>query len=236
MSKYFLTKLVLASLVFYPSAALAIDRETLGEECTDILHSKEEVPQADKDRCLEKYRKLVNIVITPTKKPESLAEVPASVSVVGPQSIERSAAISLADALKDVPSVEITDAGQAGLKRIRLRGEESRRVKILIDGQEFADQREVGTPLLIAPEMIDRIEVLRGTGSVLHGSRAIGGVVNFITKKGGYHPIQGTLSSQIDSSTEGYQHFLSVHGAIKDFDYRVAGSIAEHEDRDTPEG
>ncbi|MCB0321159.1 MAG: TonB-dependent receptor, partial [Bdellovibrionales bacterium] len=93
------------------------------------------------------------------------------------------------------------------------------------------------TPILISPDMIERIEVVRGTGSVLHGSRAIGGVVNIITKKEGYHPIQGTVSSSFDSSTEGYQLFGSTYGLIKDVvGYRLSGSFADHGDRDTPAG
>ena len=150
--------------------------------------------------------------------------------------IDRSGPDSLAEAVREVPSVEISDAGQAGQKRVRLRGEESRRTRILIDGQEFSDQREVGTPFLLAPEMIERIEVVRGTGSVLHGSRAIGGVINFITKKGGHRPIQGALSTLYDTATDGYQLFGSLYGSKNDFDYRIAGTVAEHEDRESPEG
>jgi hemoglobin/transferrin/lactoferrin receptor protein len=84
--------------------------------------------------------------------------------------------------------------------------------------------------------MVERVEVVRGTGSVLHGSRAVGGVVNFITKKGGYHSIQGTLSSSYDSATNGNQLYSSLYGHYQDFDYRVAGTTAEHNDRDTPAG
>ena len=224
-------------LFFSPAKAYPIDREQLGEECYEVLHSEDTIDQDLKDSCLEKFKStLPRIVITPTRRAQDISLAPASAEIVLSQEIEQSGAESLAEALRDVPGIEITDSGQAGLKRIRIRGEESRRVGILIDGQEFADEREVGTPLLIAPELIERIEVVRGTGSVLHGSRAIGGVVNFITKKGGYHPIQGSVSSTYDSATDGNQVFGSLYGLFQGFDYRLSGTIAEHDDRDTPAG
>jgi hemoglobin/transferrin/lactoferrin receptor protein len=224
------------AFVIAPLSAHAIDKALLGEECYDILHSKEEVEQSERERCLEKFRSLSTIVITPSLRPEQVSSVPASFDFLNQTDLERSGAESLAEALRDLPGIEISDSGQAGLKRIRIRGEESRRVKILIDGQEFADQREVGTPLLIAPEMIERVEVLRGTGSVLHGSRAIGGVVNFITKKGGYHPVQATLSSKYYTASNGHQEFASLYGKYKEIGYRVSGTLAEHNDRNSADG
>lgn len=219
--------------------AFAFDRESVGEECYDILHHDEEPSEEDRERCIRQVFDSDSptvIVISPLRRKEVLAKIPASVAVVTKKEIERSSADSTAELLRDVPGVQITDAGQPGLKRIRIRGSEARRGAILIDGQEFSDEREVGTPLLIAPEMIERIEVLRGTGSVLHGSRGIGGVINIITKKGGYHPIQGSLSTSYDSASEGYQTFGSLFGSEEGFSYRASGTFSEHGDRETPDG
>ena len=51
--------------------------------------------------------------------------------------------------------------------------------------------------------MVERVEVLRGSGAVLYGSRALSGVVNFITRKGGTEPLQVTVSGGYDGSTDG---------------------------------
>ena len=208
------------------------------QECYEILHADGKVDEDRAERCRQEFfaQDEVMLVVTPTRRPESVKEVAASVSVVTRQELERWSADSPAEMLRKVPGVQITDSGQAGLKRIRIRGEESRRVAILIDGQEFVDQREVGTPLLVAPEMIERVEVVRGTGSVLHGSRAIGGVVNFITKKGGYHPRQGTVSSLYDSATDGYNLYGSFYGSSNGWDYRLGAAQADHDDRKSAEG
>ncbi|MCL4135318.1 UNVERIFIED_CONTAM: hypothetical protein GTU68_005154 [Idotea baltica] len=170
------------------------------------------------------------------RRAQDIQEAPASVAVIYSDDVQNSTADSLTELVRDVPGIQVTDSGQAGLKRIRIRGEESRRVAILIDGQAFNDEREVGTPILIAPEMIERIEILRGTSSVLHGSRGIGGVVNIITKKGGYHPLQATASTSFDSATNGFQNFLSLFGTKEGFDYRVAYSRADHDNRDSGDG
>ncbi|MCB0322581.1 MAG: TonB-dependent receptor [Bdellovibrionales bacterium] len=230
---------MLTAVVFVaPFPANADERDALGEECFEALHDDRQVDETTWATCLEKFRALrkPTIVITPSRRAQDSKLVPAAVAVVTRAELAKRPSESLADAMSKIPGVEITDAGQAGLKRVRVRGEESRRVAILIDGQPFSDEREVGTPLLLAPEMVDHIEVVRGTGSVLHGSRAIGGVVNFITKKGGYHPVQGTVSSQLDSATEGYRQFGSVYGGADGWGYRAAGSFAESDNRDTPDG
>lgn len=232
--------LIGAFLVTKAGEVFAADREDLGEECYELLHPKEgedaEVAKQKAEECLTHFYNVTHIIVTASRRPEALREAAASVAVVPQGKIERTASDGVAEVLRDVPGVNVTDSGQAGLKRIRLRGEEARRVRILIDGQEFSDQREVGTPLLIAPELIERIEVVRGTGSVLHGSRAIGGVVNIITKKEGYHPLQGTLSSSFDTATDGYQSFASAYGLVRGIGYRFAGTFAEQGNRDTPAG
>ena len=84
--------------------------------------------------------------------------------------------------------------------------------------------------------MIERIEVIRGSGSVLYGSRALSGVVNFLTRKGGTQPIQATLSGGYDSATDGYDNFASVYGNLEGFEYRLAWSKSDHEERATPAG
>ncbi len=227
-------------LVFSPSSSFAIEkeelREALGEECFEVIHDIESFTEEEVAQCRKRVREISNLVITPTRTGKDIQEVPASVSLITSKEIANKSADSVAELLRDVPGVEVSDAGQSGLKRIRIRGEEARRVTILIDGQRFIDHREVGTPLLISPEVIERIEVVRGTGSVLHGSRAVGGVINIITKKGGFHPLQATVSAQYYSATEGEQYFGSLYGSSNGFDYRLSGSKSEHEDRNTPEG
>lgn len=224
------------SILLFP--CLAEGEPTREEECHRILHSEHAADHELAEECRREFftSDQVTLVVTPSRRPEAANRAAASVSVVKQQELQRTGSDSAAEALRKVPGVQITDAGQAGLKRVRIRGEESRRVAILIDGQEFVDQREVGTPLLLAPEMIEQVEVVRGTGSVLHGSRAIGGVVNFITKKGGYHPLQSSASALYDSATDGYNLYGSLYGGTDGWEYRASAATADHEDRTSAKG
>lgn len=179
---------------------------------------------------------LEETVVTASRTQQRIFDSPASLSVIDEEELARATVPSLAEMLRDVPGVQVTDSGQPGLGRIRIRGEESRRTAILVNSQEITDHYEVGIPLTLHPAMVERIEVMRGSGSVLYGSRALSGVVNFLTRKGGTEPLQATVEGGYDSATEGYNSFVSLYGNVEGFEYRLAGTKSDHDDRSTPEG
>lgn len=175
---------------------------------------------------------LDGITVIGTRTEVSVQDNPRSVSVVDQQQLERQAPESIAEALSDVPGVELVDAGVPGMKRLVIRGESSRRVTILVDGQEITDHSSYGTPILINPAAVERIDVIRGPASVLYGAKAIGGVINVITKKGAPDKaVELEIGASYYSGSDGRQGWASVSGTIGNFDYRVTGGFAEHEDR-----
>jgi len=179
---------------------------------------------------------LEEIVVTANRSKQRVFDSPATLSVITQEELDRAIAPTLAEMLRDTAGVQVTDSGQPGQSRIRIRGEESRRTAILINSQEVTDHHEIGTPLSLHPEMVERIEVVRGSGAVLYGSRALSGVVNFLTRKGGTEPLQATVSGGYDSATEGYTGFASLFGNVRGFEYRLAWAESDHDDRSTPEG
>lgn len=179
---------------------------------------------------------LEEVVVTASRTQQRVFDSPASLSLIGEEALARNTLPTLAEILRDVPGVQVTDSGQPGLARIRLRGEESRRTAILVNSQEVSDHHEVGTPLTLHPAMVERIEVVRGSGSVLYGSRALSGVVNFLTRKGGTQPVQASVSASYDGATSGYNAFASVYGNLGGTEYRLAYSESDHENRSTPAG
>jgi hemoglobin/transferrin/lactoferrin receptor protein len=138
--------------------------------------------------------------------------------------------------LRDVPGVQVVDDSIPGMKRLSIRGESSRRVTILIDGQEITDHSNYGTPILVDPSNVERIEVVRGPASVLHGAKAIGGVVNIITKRGADKPLQIETGGTYYSGTDGWQGWAAASGTVGNFDYRFSGSLDDHGDRRVPNG
>lgn len=175
---------------------------------------------------------LSTITVTSTRTEGTIKESPRTTHVVTRAELDKRAPESVAEMLRDVPGIEVVDASVAGMKRLRIRGESSRRVTVLVDGQEITDHSSYGTPILIDPDVIERIDVIRGPSSVLYGTKSIGGVINIITKRGGPNPIGAELSGSYFSATEGYHWSTTVHGTLGAFDYRITAAGADHGDRD----
>ncbi|KAF3984590.1 MAG: TonB-dependent receptor [Methylococcales symbiont of Hymedesmia sp. n. MRB-2018] len=182
--------------------------------------------------------KLDTMVVSGSRTEKILLDVPVSISVITQEDIQRNGAEQVGELLRDIPGVTITDTSVAGAKRVRIRGEVGSNVLILIDGQEISEQRSShgAAPLLVDPNIIERIEVVKGPASVLYGSKAIGGVVNIFTKKGGDRAIQAELNASYNSSTDGFDTNAQLYGSVNNFDYRLSVSRADHGDRKVPDG
>ena len=184
--------------------------------------------------CESRY--LEELIVTANRSENTLLFSPYASSLVTAEDLKWYKSDSVAELLRDIPGVNIVDSGQAGMKRIRIRGEESYRVAVLIDGQEVSDHRGEGVPLTLDPSIIDHVEVIKGAGSVLYGPKALAGVINFVTKKGGDKPIQATASSAWNSESETQQYSFSGFGSVNGFDYRLSYCDSDSNERNTPTG
>ena len=179
---------------------------------------------------------LDTITVVGTRTELAVRDNPRSVAVIAREDIEKRSADSIADLLRDVPGVDVADESVAGMKRLRIRGETSRRVTILVDGQEITDHSTYGTPILVDPATVERIEVVKGPSSVLFGAKAIGGVINIITRKGADKPVQFEAGGSFHSGTSGWKGWAAVSGSRDGFDYRLSTSADRHGDRRVREG
>ncbi len=129
-------------------------------------------------------------ISTPSKFTETAMQAPGIVSVVTKREIEAFGANSLFEILNRVTSVYMLGSYGYPQNFISIRGDNvahfNQRVLLLINGRPFRDSTFGGTDsvLLLAFPIgaIDRLEVVRGPGSVLYGSNAVDGVINVITK------------------------------------------------------
>ena len=176
---------------------------------------------------------LDEIILVGTGLPTEVMDSPASVNVVGEEEIKRVPPSSVARILNEVPGVRVYESG---LERIMIRGESSHRVAIMIDGQQLTDHYTYGTPVLISPAAIERIEVVRGPSSVISGNRAIGGVVNIVTKRGAEVPFELTSSVGYISANDGWRASLNMAGSSGNMDYRLTWSQSDLGDRKAVSG
>jgi vitamin B12 transporter len=128
------------------------------------------------------------IIVTAANRTEtSLDKVGQSVSVVELAEIERRQTQNVADILRTLPGVTIARNGSiGGNTSVFIRGAESDQTVALIDGIKLNDPSSPGGGFNFGNLMtgnIERIEVLRGSQSVLWGSQAIAGIVNMVTRQ-----------------------------------------------------
>ena len=173
------------------------------------------------------------ITLIGTGLPTEVMHSPSSVTVIESDEINQRIPSSVAKILSDVPGLRVSESG---IERIRIRGESSQRVAIMLDGQRLSDHTTYGTPMLIAPTEIERIEVVRGPSSVVSGNRAIGGVVNIVTKRGADKPVEFATHSGYLGANEGWRAAASVAGTVGNFDYRLSYSKSDLNDREAADG
>lgn len=124
------------------------------------------------------------VVVTATRTDKRQTDAPVIVGVINSQTLENVQACTLSEGLKFQPGLRVeTDCQTCNYTQLRMNGLAGGYSQILING------RPIFSPLTglygleqIPTNMIDRIEVVRGGGSALFGSSAIGGTVNVITK------------------------------------------------------
>ncbi|MGH7571273.1 MAG: TonB-dependent receptor plug domain-containing protein [Gemmatimonadota bacterium] len=157
------------------------------------------------------------IVVTASRVETPLAEVGASMSVITSAEIERRQYRTVADALRDVPGLHIVQTGGfGGVTSVFLRGAGSGHAVVLMDGIELNDPSSPSGAYDLAgllTEGVERIEVLRGPQSTLHGSNAMGGVIQILTRTG-EGPARGT--SRIEAGSYGTLHGLARVAAGSD--------------------
>lgn len=126
---------------------------------------------------------LDDIVVTPMGSETDAFDTPLPINQVSLEEIEKQIAVSVKDLLKMEPGVDVVTTGPNSVHPM-IRGLFGERVLVLVDGIRLSEQRPGGNHAFsLDAAQIERVEIVRGPASVLYGSDAIGGVVNFITRR-----------------------------------------------------
>lgn len=129
------------------------------------------------------------VIVTATRTEKALIDAPANAKVITAEDIKNGGYSSIFEAVKNLTQTNVQayqedggDYGTSGMSsRIKLRGVDAGTL-ILVNGTP-GNFMNYGTLNNIPIDQVERIEVVKGAGSVLYGPQAIGGVINIITKK-----------------------------------------------------
>ncbi len=156
------------------------------------------------------YAQLEEVLVTATKRSESVQDLPFSVNAQTEQDIQRSNATTLEELSRNVAGLSIQNLGP-GQSQVAIRGVSA--------GQIVRDQpgvkEQVGVYLdetvislsLFTPDLdlfdLNRVETLRGPQGTLFGSGSIGGTVRFITKQPMLDEMEGQLEANVNTVDDG---------------------------------
>ncbi len=199
---------------------------------------------------------LGEVVVTGTNSRVSKDLLPYTVSVIGPERLESAGQTQVLSAISGmVPSLFVSErsifgfgVSNGGSGHIKLRGvggDRASAVLMMVDGQpQFAGIYSHHIADFYSKEYVERVEVLRGPGSVLYGSNAMAGAINVITKNPRQRGVRTTLTTQYGSyntwltsltNTTRFGRFSSLvslsynrtDGTTDNFDFRQAEGYAK---------
>ncbi len=204
----------------------------------------------------DSIRQLNELIVTGSNSHIENRLLPYSVSVVGQERLESTGQTQVLSAISGmVPSLFVSErsifgfgVSNGGSGHIKLRGvggDKASAVLMMVDGQpQFAGIYSHHIADFYDKEYVERVEVLRGPGSVLYGSNAMAGAINVITRNPHKNGIRTTITSQYGS----YNTWLSsvtntirsgkfsslfsasynrTDGNVKDFDFKQANGYAK---------
>ncbi len=134
---------------------------------------------------------LPEVLVSATRFDQPGVDIPAGFTLIDREAIERSGARTLAQLLRQVPAIQVSDGiGGGGSASIDMRGFGSAaasNIAILVDGHKINPSTDTSRLYLnsIDIDQIQRIEVIEGSAGTLYGNQAVGGLINIITRKGG---------------------------------------------------
>ena len=127
------------------------------------------------------------IIVSASHGPRKRSAVPSLTTVLDGEDLETGISTSVADALRFVPGLQLTQAGgRGGRAQLSLRGLDPNHVVVLIDGVRLNDPTNSRggsfDPTTLALVDIERIEILRGPQSSIYGSDALAGVIHIVSR------------------------------------------------------
>jgi hemoglobin/transferrin/lactoferrin receptor protein len=184
------------------------------------------------------------ITVTATRTPNSGFELPVSMSTLTREQLDDAQANALSTLLRTVPNVNFGGGARYAAQSPAIRGQQGPRIILSVDGARRNNDGGVHTPLLLDPDFIRQIDVVRGPMSTAFGSGGLGGVMAFETIgvndildpgkqfgsriKAGYRSANEEFSTNLTAAgRSGAVDFLAS-GGYRNFDTIRTGAGGDH--------
>jgi vitamin B12 transporter len=179
------------------------------------------VPLVDQEIQLDvaRIREEVNVTANRTETPTG--QIGSSTSTISADEIVARQSLVVSDLLQVVPGVIVNRSGGLGtITSLFIRGGESDHTKILVDGVPINEPGGAFDFSNLAPDDLERVEIVRGPQSALFGSDAMTGVVQFFTRRGQAEDSKPHLRLNFDAGKYNTFHGgAGVGGQFQKFDY-----------------
>ena len=162
---------------------------------------------------------LQTVVVTATRTPKALKDIPVVTRVITAEDIKKVDATNVKDMLQqELPGLEFTYS--MGQQVLNMGGYDGNNILFLVDGERMAGESMDNIDFArLDMSGIERIEIVKGAASTLYGSAAMGGVINIITKAPS-EKWSANVHSRYEGATKEWRH-----GAIADFNVGKVNSL-----------
>jgi outer membrane receptor for ferrienterochelin and colicin len=198
---------------------------------------EEKQPQEPAEAQSEEPLLLEEITVTGARIEKELFSTPVGMNVVDQRKLLHEQPRAAAEALRDEPGIWVQKTGHIGGGPI-IRGLMGKQILLLVDGVRYNNLNSFSGPNswmnTVDATEIERVEVIRGPGSVLYGTDALGGVINVITKKHRQFTekfqIRPKLSTRYGSVDQSSMGRLELLGSSSRFNFLLSGDLKNIED------
>lgn len=176
------------------------------------------------------------VTVTSSRSEREVKQIPLHVETLSRAGIEQTNMLSTGDALASTVNVTPVGNGPFGV-RPRLRGLDSTRMLVLVDGERLNTARqatdrtgaEVG---LISPDSISRVEIINGAGTLMYGSDALAGTVNIITNETSFSPTKQLLygfNGFYSTNENGMRGTVTLGGSSPRATFRIQAGAEQYD-------